>query len=77
MGWGINLAARALGFAERGQIVCTNHLAEPLLRTDASLGGSLKKIGTRKIKKTTLELYNYFKKGEFGAALSSAQRKNT
>ena len=25
LGWGINLAARALGFAESGQIICTGH----------------------------------------------------
>ena len=75
LGWGINLAARALGFAESGQIICTSHLARPLLQTDASLADSLKKIGNRTVKMTSIELYNYFKRDDFGAALNRAQRK--
>ncbi len=72
LGWGINLAARALGFAEPGQFICTEHFAKPLLKTDKS---SFTRIGTRMVKKTELELYNYYKRKGFGAPLTANQKK--
>jgi len=74
LGWGINLAARALQFAEAGQIICTEHLAKPIIHTDKQLTKSLVLLGTRTIKKTKLILYNYYKSGEFGAPLKNAQK---
>ena len=75
LGWGINLAARALGFAESGQIICTNHFAEPLLEADRGMGSALKKIGVRQVKKNVLTLYNYRVRDEFGAALTAEQEE--
>lgn len=34
IGWGINLAARALSRAEPDQIICTGHFAEPIIEND-------------------------------------------
>lgn len=76
LGWGINLAARALGFAEPGQIVCTEYFAKPILKTDKSYNKVLTLIGTRMVKKTELELYNYYKRQDFGAPLTANQKKS-
>ncbi len=76
LGWGINLAARALGFAEPGQIICTEHFAKPLLKTDKSYKKVFTLIGTRMVKKTELELYNYYKRQDFGAPLTADQKES-
>lgn len=77
IGWGINLAARALQFAEKGQIICTSHFAQPLIKTN---GGRfteeiMQDIGDHYVKHDKLNLYNYHKDKEFGAPLTSAQRR--
>lgn len=68
IGWGINLASRALLYAMPNQIIITEHLAKPLIEThgDTINGSDLKCIGRRKVKQTSLILYNYYKKGQFG-----------
>ena len=75
LGWGINLAARALVFAESGQIICTGFFAKPLLETDKILKETMQSLGKQRVKKDTVELYNYYKKGEFGTAITASQRK--
>ena len=75
VGWGINLAARALGFAEAGQIICTDHFAKPLIEADKELADTMKTIGERTVKNTKLSLHNYYKSDEFGAALTQAQKQ--
>ena len=68
IGWGINYAARALQFAKRGQIICTEFLAKPLLKTH---GEQLKKnmvsLGMHTVKEAKMELFNYYKNRDFGA----------
>lgn len=73
VGWGINLAARALQFAEAGQIICTEHFAKPIIQTDKKLARTLVLIGPHTVKNTELVLYNYRKSGEFGAPLKKSQ----
>lgn len=78
IGWSINYAARALQFAENGQIICTNYIADPIMNThgDVIKKNVMSKIGKRKIKNTKIELFNYYKKGEFGAQLTKKQKSN-
>ena len=75
IGWGVNHAARALQFAENGQIICTDNFAGPILKTHDKISDShMKNIGKRPIKEATIELYNYYKRGEFGAQLREGQK---
>lgn len=74
IGWGVNLAARALAFAQDNQIICTQYLAGALLETRGELSESLEDIGERRVKNTDLHLYNYYKENEFGSALVDSQR---
>ena len=74
LGWGINFAARALQFAEAGQIICTEYFAGPIIQTDKRKAQTLVKIGARTIKNTELVLYNYYKAREFGAPLNNSQK---
>ena len=77
IGWGINYAARALSFAEKGQIICTEYLAKPLIEEhgDIFLDEVMMDVGVRKIKNTELHLYNYHKEGDFGSPLSRDQNE--
>ena len=76
IGWGINYAARALQFAKRGQIICTEFLAKPLLKTH---GEQIKKnmvsLGMHTVKEAEMELFNYYKKGDFGAPQAKDKSK--
>jgi len=74
VGWGINYAARALGFAEKNQIICTGNFADPLIKAKGDIGNNLNIVGKVQVKKTELEVYNYYKKGEFGAPILREQR---
>ena len=68
VGWGINWAARALQFAEDNQIICTDHFAEPLLKTYDEIDDRMMiDIGAHTVKKARIHFYNYYKGGEFGA----------
>lgn len=69
IGWGINCSARALQFAENSQIVCTEYFAKPILKTHGNEISDKHMIsfGEQTVKKTKMELFNYYKKGEFGA----------
>ena len=69
IGWGINYAARALQFAQGGQIICTRDFAEPLMREHGEIitEDIMVNLGRHKIKNTELELFNYYKPDEFGA----------
>lgn len=76
IGWGINLAARALRFAEKNQIICTAFFAEPFINTfGEEYQATMIKIGRRRIKNSRIVLYNYFRKGEFGGPLMRSQRQ--
>ena len=76
IGWGINSAARALGFAQAGQIICTGFIAEPLIQEhgDIFTEDVMIDIGVQEVKNTKLHLYNYYKEGEFGAPLAIKQK---
>ena len=75
IGWGINFAARALQFAGKNQIICTDHLAKSLLQTHKSeLEDLLINLGSHTVKNSELTLYNYYKKNEFGAPATPSQR---
>jgi len=74
IGWGINWAARALQFANKNQIICTSHFADPLIESDHSLNNVFEKVGERKIKSTKIKLLNYYKRNEFGAPLTAKQK---
>ena len=69
IGWGINYAARALQFAQNGQIICTEYFAKPLMKAhgDEITKDEMKSIGKKKIKEATMELFNYYEKRNFGA----------
>ena len=77
IGWGINYAARALQYAKNTQIICTEHFAKPILRThgDEISNEHMASIGKKTIKEATMELFNYYKKGDFGATLTKDQTK--
>ena len=79
IGWGINYAARALQYARDGQIICTGYFAAPLLKThgDKVSNREMVSFGKRTIKEANIELFNYYKEGEFGAPLTEAQSKKT
>ena len=66
VGAGINFAARALEFADGGQIICTGQFALPLMDSDNSLKKLMQNLGKQRIKNDDLELYNYYKAKEFG-----------
>lgn len=75
IGWGINLAARALQFAEKNQIICTEHLAKTILKTykpdvDEKI---MIDLGTHTVKNTRVHLFNYYKKREFGAPTTKSK----
>jgi len=74
IGWGINYAARAVGFAEENQIICTSHFAESLINSHGEISEKLKRVGKIKVKKTELEIYNYYKKGEYGSPVIKVQK---
>jgi len=75
IGWGVNYAARALQFAENGQIICTDNFAGPILKTHDKISDKhMKNIGKRPVKEATIELHNYYKRGEFGAQLRKGQK---
>ena len=74
VGAGINFAARALEFAEGGQIICTGQFALPLMDADNSLKRLMQYLGKRRIKKDDLELYNYYKAKEFGRTATKKQK---
>ena len=77
IGWGINYAARALQYAQNGQIICTGYFAGPLLKThgDKVSKETMVSIGKCTIKEANIELFNYYKEGEFGAPLTEPQSK--
>jgi len=77
IGWGINLAARALHFASENQIICTSYFAKPLLDQDGDQINEdiMKDMGVYAVKDTELHLYNYYNKGKFGAPITQSQRK--
>ena len=77
VGAGINLAARALEFADGGQIICTAQFARPLLDADNALGKLMHGLGKQRIKKDYLELYNYYKPREFGKGVTAKQKAAT
>lgn len=74
IGWGINYAARAVGFAEENQIICTGNFADPLIKDKGEIAKNLNRMGKVQVKKTKLDVYNYYKKGEFGAPILKEQR---
>ena len=69
IGWGINYAARALQLAKKGQIICTEYFAKQILEThgDVVTKKDMVSLGKHQVKNTTMEFFNYYKKGEFGA----------
>ena len=69
IGWGINYAARALQFAQPGQIICTEYVAKPLIEEHGNIftEDTMIDIGEQVIKNVKLRLFNYYKDGEFGA----------
>lgn len=75
IGWGVNYAARALQFAENGQIICTEFFAKPMLHThgDEISNHTMISLGRQKIKEAEIELFNYWKEGEFGAPSTDDQ----
>ena len=77
VGAGINLAARALEFAEGGQIICTEQFARPLIDSEKSLTKLMENLGNQRIKKDNLDLYNYYKPREFGKKATKKQRPTT
>lgn len=78
VGWGINLAARALDFAQTNQIICTEYFSKPLFNTygDKINGEIMIDVGIQTIKTSKLRLYNYYSNGKFGASLTSEQKNN-
>ena len=76
VGWGINLAARALQFAEPNQIICTQYFAGPLINSHGHLAKTMGDIGVQTVKKTDVHLFNYYKRTEFGAPLTKSQKNN-
>ena len=76
IGWGINYAARALQFVKNGQIICTEQFAKPILKThgDEISTKDMASLGKRTVKEATMEIFNYYKKGEFGASLTKNQK---
>ena len=77
IGWGINYAARALQFAQGGQIICTSYFADPLMKEhgDKVTEDIMVNLGRHKIKNTELELFNYYRPDEFGAPPAKDQIK--
>ena len=77
IGWGVNYSARALQFAKNGQIICTEFFAKPVLKAygDKITKKHMVNLGTQKIKETKMELFNYYRRGEFGAPLTKDQLK--
>ena len=77
IGWGVNYAARALQYTQNGQIICTGFFAASLLKThgDKVSKNEMVSFGKRTIKEANIELFNYYKEGEFGAPLTEAQSK--
>lgn len=77
IGWGINFAARALQFAQNGQIICTEHFAKPILNThgDVVTSKNMMSLGNHTVKKSNMEFFNYYKRSEFGAPAVSSQSK--
>jgi len=71
IGCGINFAARAVQFAQPDQIICTSYFAKPLMEEHGNIFTSdiMIDLGEHQIKNTKLELYNYYKEGEFGAPI--------
>ncbi|MCH9052984.1 MAG: adenylate/guanylate cyclase domain-containing protein [Proteobacteria bacterium] len=77
IGWGINYAARALQFAQAGQIICTGYIAKPLIEEHGTImKDAMKDLGERTIKNVKLNLFNYYKKEEFGAPPTDEQIKS-
>ena len=68
IGWGINYAARALQFAKNGQIICTEFIAKPILKThgDKVSNQEMVSLGRHTVKEAQMELFNYYKKQDFG-----------
>ncbi len=79
IGWGINYAARALQFAQAGQIICTGYIAKPLIEEHGNIftNDVMIDLGEQSIKNVKLRLFNYYKKGEFGAPPTDEQIKPT
>lgn len=75
IGWGINLAARALQFAESNQIIVTQYVAGPLIEGDKAMVAVLKDLGMKKVKRTLVHLFNYHKRSMFGAPLCASQKE--
>lgn len=76
VGWGINLAVRAQQFAEKNQIICTEHFANSILKNSEEISDSVMfDIGVHTIKSSNIQLFNYYKRGEFGSDLTDNQRK--
>jgi len=75
IGWGINMAVRAQQIAQPNQILCTEYFAKPLLSTegDPISDKVMIDIGKHKAKKTNIHLFNYYKKGTFGAPFKASQ----
>lgn len=69
IGWGVNYAARALQSAKNGQILCTEYFAKPLLKThgDKISDKEMVSLGEHTVKEAKIELFNYYRKGDFGA----------
>lgn len=78
IGWGINVAARALEFAEANQIICTSHFAEPLLESPEEQVNeeNMIELGTCTVKNMELRLFNFHKEDEFGAPATAQQLKS-
>lgn len=78
IGWGINYAARALQFAQAGQIICTGYIAKPLIEEHGKITKDvMKDLGEHTIKNVKLHLFNYYKKEEFGAPPTDEQIKSS
>ncbi len=75
IGWGINYAARALQFAQAGQIICTGYIAKPLIEEHGNIftEAVMMDLGEQSVKNVKLHLFNYYKEGEFGAPLTEDQ----
>lgn len=69
IGWGINYAARALGLAQSGQIICTEFIAKPLMEEhgDVFTEEIMIDLGERQVKNSTMGFFNYYKENDFGA----------
>ncbi len=77
IGWGINYAARALQFARNGQIICTEFIAKPILKThgDKVSNQEMVSLGRHTVKEAQMELFNYYKKQDFGVPPGKGQSK--